>query len=59
MKYYHLGDFEAHNRAERLKNGIEIPDTIYKQLLTCAEKLNVSIGDDITMAEDERRYETT
>ncbi|MYF54953.1 Ldh family oxidoreductase [Candidatus Poribacteria bacterium] len=53
------GDFEARNRAERLKNGIEIPDTIYKQLLACAEKRNVSIGDDIITTEDKRHYETT
>ena len=53
------GDFEARNRNERLKNGIEIPDTIYRQLLVCAEKLNVPINDDIIKAEDMTRYETT
>ena len=52
------GDFEARNRVERLKNGIEIPDTIYKQLLTCAEKQHVSIGDEIITSEDRTRYGT-
>ena len=51
------GDYEARYRAERIKNGIEIPDTIYNQLQECAEKLGVSIGDDIIEAEDEARYQ--
>lgn len=51
------GDFEARNRLERLKNGIQIPDTIYKQLLECAEKLNVSIDDEIVENDDKTRYQ--
>lgn len=50
------GDFESQNRVERLKTGIVIPDTIYNQLQECAEKLNVSIGDDIIENVDKARY---
>ncbi len=50
------GDFESRYRTERLKNGIEIPDTIYNQLQECAEILDVSIGEDIIEAEDMERY---
>ncbi len=51
------GDFESRYRAERLKNGIEIPDTINNQLQECADKFNVSIGEEITEAEDKVRYQ--
>ncbi len=50
------GDFESRYRVERLKNGIEIPDTINNQLQECAEKLSVSIGEEIIEAEDKTRY---
>ncbi len=50
------GDFESRYRAERLKNGVEIPDTINDQLQECAEKLSVSIGEEIIEAEDKARY---
>ncbi len=50
------GDFEARTRAQRLKSGIEIPDTIYTQLQECSEKLNLSLGDDIVEEEDKTRY---
>lgn len=51
------GDFESRYRAERLKNGIEIPDTINNQLQECADKFNVSIGEEIIEAEDKVRYQ--
>lgn len=51
------GDFESRNRKERLKSGIEIPDTIYNQLLECAANLNVSIGDEIVQNADSVRYQ--
>ncbi len=50
------GDYESRNRAERLKTGIEIPDTINTQLQECADKLSVSIGENIVEAEDIDRY---
>lgn len=50
------GDYESWYRTERLKNGIEIPDTIYNQLRECAEKLGVSIGEEIIETEDMERY---
>ena len=49
------GDFEARSREERLKNGIEIPDTIYNQLHECAETLGISIGED-TVEDDDRAH---
>ena len=51
------GDFESQNRLQRLKTGIEIPDTIYNQLLECAEQLSVSISDDIIESTDRARYQ--
>lgn len=50
------GDYEASYRTERLKNGIEIPDSIYIQLQESAENLSVSIGEDIINTEDIERY---
>ncbi len=37
------GDFEARSRAQRWENGIEIPDTLYRQIRACAEELRVSL----------------
>ena len=51
------GDYESRYRAERIKNGIQIPDTIYNQLQECAVKLGVSIGEEIVGAEDKARYQ--
>lgn len=51
------GDYESRYRTERLKNGIEIPDTIKNQLQEAADKLDVSIGEDIIEAEDKARYQ--
>jgi LDH2 family malate/lactate/ureidoglycolate dehydrogenase len=49
------GDFEARSREKRLKDGIEIPDTIYNQLQECADKLGISIGED-TVEDDDRAH---
>ncbi len=51
------GDYESRHRAERLKNGIEIPGTIYKQLQEWAEKLGVSLDENIIGAQDKARYQ--
>ena len=40
------GDFEHRNRAQRLANGIEVPETIYTQLQACAAKFNISLDAD-------------
>jgi LDH2 family malate/lactate/ureidoglycolate dehydrogenase len=40
------GDLEHRLRAERLANGIELPDTIYQQIQEEAEKLSVSMHDE-------------
>ena len=50
------GDFEYRSRTQRLVDGIEIPDTIYNQLQECADKLGISIGEEITEAADKARY---
>ena len=50
------GDFEACFREQRLKDGIEIPDTIYNQLQECAEKLGIAIGEDTVEEDDKAHY---
>jgi LDH2 family malate/lactate/ureidoglycolate dehydrogenase len=52
------GDFEYKNRVERLVKGIEIPGTIYGQLNDWANKLDVSLGEDMVEAGDRARYVT-
>ena len=37
------GDFEANSHADRLANGIDVPDTIYQQLYEAAEKWGVRL----------------
>ena len=50
------GDFEHRFRTQRLVEGIEIPDTIYDQLQTCADKLNISISEDTIEEADKAHY---
>jgi uncharacterized oxidoreductase len=50
------GDFESRNRKKRLVDGIELPETIVGQLQEEAEKLSVSIGEEIVEADDRKRY---
>ena len=52
------GDFEYRARTHRLVHGIDLPDTIYRQICQCAEKLNVSMDDDATEDIDRQLYET-
>lgn len=40
------GDFEHRSRVHRLAHGIELPDTIYRQIEEWAGKLKVSLGED-------------
>ncbi len=51
------GDFEQRNRSERLANGVPLPDTIYQQLRSWAEKLNVPLEDGLVEASDRKRYQ--
>ncbi len=51
------GDFEYRSRSQRLTNGINVPDTIYRQLQEWAEKLNVSLSEDLVEAADVERYQ--
>ena len=51
------GDFESRSRSQRLANGINVPNTIYRQLQECAEKLNVSLSEDLVETADVERYE--
>ena len=46
------GDLEHRLRAERLANGIELPDTIYQQIQEEAEKLSVSMHDETVESAD-------
>jgi LDH2 family malate/lactate/ureidoglycolate dehydrogenase len=50
------GDFEARTRAERLAQGIDIPDTIYGQLEEWAKKLGVSLSEEAVEDADKARY---
>jgi uncharacterized oxidoreductase len=50
------GDFEARCRAQRLAQGIEVPDTIYEQIGEWAKKLDVSLGEEAVEASDRARY---
>ena len=52
------GDFEHRSRSERLVHGIEVPDTIYRQIEECAAKLDVGLGEDAVAASDFERYVT-
>ena len=51
------GDFESRSRSQRLANGVNVPNTIYRQLQECAEELNVSLSEDLVEAADVERYE--
>ena len=51
------GDFEHRSRVERLVHGVEVPDTIYRQIQGWAEKLDTSMSDDVVEAVDARRYQ--
>ena len=50
------GDFEYRARTHRLAHGIDLPDTIYRQICQCAEKLNVSMDNDATQDIDRQFY---
>ena len=51
------GDVEHRTRVQRLTRGIEIPDTITEQLHEWADKLKVSLSDDLVEASDIERYQ--
>ena len=50
------GDFEHRFRTQRLAEGVEIPDTIYNQLHTCAAELGATIDEDAVEPVDAARY---
>ncbi len=50
------GDFEARNRKDRLANGIEIPDTIYRQLTECADRLGTPMDEEAVEPADAAHY---
>lgn len=52
------GDFEYRSRSQRLADGVNVPDTIYRQLQECAEKLNFSLSEDLVEPADAERYQT-
>ncbi len=54
------GDFEHCSRMHRLANGIDVPDAIYyERTREWAEKLGVSLGEEVVEATDVNRYRTT
>ena len=50
------GDFEHRSRAQRLKEGLELPQTIVGQIREAAQRLGVSIGEEVVEPADEERY---
>ena len=54
------GDFERRSRLHRLANGIDVPDAIYyKRTREWADKLGVSLGEEVVEAVDVDRYLTS
>ena len=51
------GDFEHRSRVHRLAHGIEVPDTIYQEIQEWADRLGVSLGEEIVTAADIERYQ--
>ncbi|MCZ6679938.1 MAG: Ldh family oxidoreductase [Candidatus Poribacteria bacterium] len=51
------GDFEHRSRLQHLADGIEVPDSIYQRIQECAEKLSVSLSEEIVEAADVERYQ--
>ncbi len=51
------GDYEHRSRVQRLTHGIEVPNTTYQQIREWAEKLNVSLSEEIVEATDVERYQ--
>ena len=52
------GDFEHRSRRQRLVQGIEVPDVIYRQIEECAGRLDVALGEDAVAASDLEGYAT-
>ena len=50
------GDYEHRSRLQRLAHGVDLPDTTYQQILEWAERLNVSLGEEIVEPADVERY---
>jgi LDH2 family malate/lactate/ureidoglycolate dehydrogenase len=50
------GEFEQRSRLKRLVEGIEIPATIYSELQEWADRLAVSLSDEMVEAADRERY---
>jgi LDH2 family malate/lactate/ureidoglycolate dehydrogenase len=50
------GDVEQRARIKNLRDGIEVPDTIYSQLQDWAARLNATIETEVDVA-DRKRYQ--
>ena len=50
------GDYEHRSRVQRLAHGIDVPDTTYQQILEWAERLNISLSEEIVEPTDVERY---
>ena len=51
------GDFEQRFRQQRLKEGLEIPETIVDQITEWANRLDASLGEELVQPADVERYE--
>ena len=51
------GDYEHRSRIQRLVHGVDVPDTTYQQILEWAERLDVSLGEEIVEPADVERYQ--
>ena len=51
------GDFEYRLKQERLKSGIELPETVYGQIQEQADRLGVSLAEEIVEPDDKARYQ--
>ena len=51
------GDYEHRSRIQRLTHGIDMPDTTYRQIMGWAEKLAVSLSEEIVEPADVERYQ--
>ena len=50
------GDVEHQSRVKNLREGIEVPETVYQQMQEWADRLNISIEPSVVDEQDQARY---
>jgi uncharacterized oxidoreductase len=53
------GEYEHRSRLKRLAEGIELPTTIYGELQEWADRLAVSLNEELVESSDRQRYSFT